>query len=314
MKSVVPGLVPGIHVFTMEQYRKTQMAGTSSAVTNRETCVRLSASKDKTSIFAANRARGEIALAVALEDGRTRRMRVRESGSLRARFPNVVGDELEAVIVNTAGGIAGGDRFSLDIAAGEKARLLVSGAAAEKVYRSAEADTEISVKLAISPGAALRWLPQETILFDRARLRRQFEIDMAADASLVLAEAVVFGRAAMGEKVERGRLIDRWRLRRSGRLVFAETVRLDGAIGGLLAQPAVANGAGAMATILFAPADDAAAARLRAVEYSGEVGISAWNGIAVARFCAADGATLRRDVAALLAALDRGALPRLWLN
>ncbi|HVX99380.1 MAG TPA: urease accessory protein UreD [Pseudorhodoplanes sp.] len=274
----------------------------------------LAASRDKSSIFAANRARGEIALTVAIEDGRTRRRRVRESGSLRARFPNVAGGELEAVIVNSAGGIAGGDRFSLDIAAGEKTRLLVSGAAAEKVYRSAEADTEISVRLAISAGAALRWLPQETILFDRARLRRQFEIDMAADSSLVLAEAVVFGRAAMGEKVERGRLIDRWRLRRGGRLVFAETMRLDGAIGDLLAQPAVANGAGAMATILFAPADDAAAARLRAVEYSAEVGISAWNGIALARFCAPDGAALRRDVAALLAALDRGAPPRLWLN
>lgn len=267
-----------------------------------------------TETFAANRARGEITLTVAHEHGKTRRKRVQESGSLRARFPNVSGDELEAVIVNTAGGIAGGDRFALDIAAGEGANLLVSGAAAEKVYRSIGVDTEISVKLDVAKGASLRWLPQETILFDRAHLSRGIEIDIATGASIVLAEAVVFGRAAMGETVEEGSLTDRWRLRRDGRLVFAETLRLDGAIRETLMRPAVARGGGAIATILVAPADDTLIERLRATECSGEVGISAWNGFALARLCAADGAMLRRDIVNLLAALDRGTLPRLWLN
>lgn len=267
-----------------------------------------------TDTFAANRARGEVVLTVAHEQGRTRRKRVQESGSLRARFPNVTGAELEAVIVNTAGGIAGGDRFALDIAAGEGANLLVSGAAAEKIYRAIGADTEITVKLDVAAGAALRWLPQETILFDRARLKRSIEIDMTGDARLVLVEAVVFGRTAMGETVEQGSLTDRWRLRRDGRLVFAETLRLDGAIAGTLAKPAIANGGGAIATILVAPADDALVEHLRAVECSGEVGISAWNGFALARLCALGGAALRRDIVALLAVLDRGTLPRLWLN
>jgi urease accessory protein len=271
-------------------------------------------SNDIHETFAANRARGEIALTVVHEHARTRRKRVRESGSLRARFPNVTGEELEAVIVNTAGGIAGGDRFALGISAGEESKLLVSGAAAEKVYRSIGVDTEISVKLDIAQGASLRWMPQETILFDRARLSRSIEIDMAADASIVLVEAVVFGRAAMGEAVEQGSLTDRWRVRRDGRLVFAETLRLDGAIRETLARRAVALGGAAIATILVAPADEALAERLRAVECSGEVGISAWNGFALARLCATDGAALRRDVVALLAALDRGAPPRLWLN
>lgn len=265
-------------------------------------------------IFAANRARGHIALTVSNEQGRTRRKRVQESGSLRARFPNVTGNELEAVIVNTAGGIAGGDRFALDISAGEGTDLLVSGAAAEKLYRAIGADTEIAVKLTVAAGAALRWLPQETILFDRARLTRSIEIDMAADASTLLVEAVVFGRAAMGETVREGSLTDRWRLRRDGKLVFAETLRLDGAIADTLARPAVANNGAAIATILVAPADDALVERLRAVECSGEVGISAWNGFALARLCAPDGAALRRDIVALLAALDRGTLPKLWLN
>jgi urease accessory protein len=264
--------------------------------------------------FAANRARGEIRLTVAHEHGRTRRKRVQESGSLRVRFPNVSGEELEAVIVNTAGGIAGGDRFALDVAAGEKAKLLVSGAAAEKIYRAIGTETEITVKLDVAAGAALRWLPQETILFDRVRLSRRIEIDMVADASLVLAEAIVFGRAAMGETVEEGSLTDRWRLRRDGKLVFAETLQLDGAIRETLAKPAIANGGVAIATILIAPADDGLVESLRSIECSGEIGISAWNGFALARLCAADGASLRRDIVLLLAALDRGPLPRLWLN
>ncbi len=268
----------------------------------------------QTEIFAANRARGHLALTVAHDHGRTRRKRVQESGSLRARFPNVTGEELEAVTVNTAGGIAGGDRFALDIAVAEGARLLVSGAAAEKVYRAIGADTEIAVKLDVAAGAALRWLPQETILFDRARLTRSIEIDLAADASVVLVEAVVFGRAAMGEIVREGALTDRWRVRREGRLVFAETLRLDGAIADTLRKPALANGGVAIATILVTPSEEALVERLRAIECSGEVGISSWNGFALARLCAADGATLRRDIVSLLAALDRGTLPRLWLN
>jgi len=270
--------------------------------------------QEQSSTFAANRAQGEIALTVAHDGGRTRRKRVRESGSLRARFPNVTGEEIEAVIVNTAGGIAGGDRFALDFTVGEGAKLLVSGAAAEKVYRSIGIETVISVRLDIAKGASLRWLPQETILFDRANLTRSIDIEMAGDAALVLVEAVVFGRAAMGETVEQGKLIDRWQLRRDGKLVFAETLKLDGAIKDILARAAIANGGGAIATILFTPADEALVEKLRAIECSGEVGISAWNGIALARFCAADGAALRRDIVAHLAALDRGTLPRLWLN
>ena len=114
---------------------------------------------------------------------------------------------------------------------------------------------EIAVKLAVGAGARLSWLPQETILFDRARLKRSIEVDLAADATLLMAEAVVFGRSAMGEAVEQGAFTDRWRVRRDGRLVFAETVRLDGAIARMLREPAVAGGGVAIATVLAVPGD-----------------------------------------------------------
>jgi urease accessory protein len=266
--------------------------------------------------FAANRAVGKIALSVRAANGVTRRARVHEHGALRVRCPGPSVDELEAVIVNTAGGMAGGDRFALDIAVERGARLVVTTAAAEKVYRTLDPDAAVDVKLTVAAGGALAWLPQETILFDRARLRRTIEVDLAADARLLLAEAVVFGRSGMGEAVDDGHLFDRWKIRRDGRLLHAEAVRLGGAIAAKLAEPAVARGGIAVATVLSVPGDDATVAAARALgeTFRGEVGASAWNGLAVVRLCAIDGAALRHDLIAVLSAIRGKALPRLWLN
>jgi urease accessory protein len=264
-------------------------------------------------IFAANRAAGRIALEVAAGDGATRRRRVFEDGPLRARFPNVPAGPLEAVIVNTAGGIAGGDRSRIEVSVTDLGKLVVTTAAAEKVYRSLGPDSEIAVRLKIEGGATLSWLPQETILFDRARLTRSIEADLTDDASLLVAEAVVFGRTAMGETMEHGAFTDRWRIRRNGRLIFAETLRLDGSIALLRAEAAVMAGAGAIATVLATPADESRIDAVRAQSFCGEAGISAWNGLAVARLCAKDGASLRHDLGVTLTALG-ATLPRLWLQ
>jgi urease accessory protein len=265
--------------------------------------------------FAANRATGHIALTVAGSGGVTRRRNVHEDGSLRVRFPNSTHGALEAVIVNTGGGMAGGDNFAVSLSVGEGASLIAGTTAAEKVYRSNGPTAEVTVTLDVGDGGRLAWLPQETILFDQARLSRRIDIDLAETASLVLAEALVFGRAAMGEAMEQGLLADRWRLRIGGRLVFAESARLDGAVAKKLGRPAVAAGGIAIATVLVAPGGEETLAAVRALSdrFAGEVGISAWNGIAVARLCAKDGAALRHDLIAVLAALG-AQVPRLWLN
>jgi urease accessory protein len=268
-------------------------------------------------IFAGNRAVGRIALSVAAAGGGTRRQRVHEAGALRVRFPNVTNKgTLDAVIINTAGGMAGGDRFDIDVAVKAGARLTVTTAAAEKIYRSLGPDTEIDVRLDVGPGAVLAWLPQETILFDQVRLRRAIEIDLAPDASVLLAEGVVFGRSAMSETVLQGRFFDRWRVRVGGALVFAESLRLDGAIAQRLAQRAVAGESVSVASVLKVPANEKAVAAVRAMEkdFAGEVGISTWNGLAVARLVASDGAALHRDLVSVLTALSGMPLPRLWLN
>jgi urease accessory protein len=268
-------------------------------------------------IFAGNRAVGRVAFTVASAPGGSRRGRVHESGSLRVRFPNCNSKTaLEAVIVNTAGGMAGGDRFDVDIKVGAGARLSITTAAAEKIYRSLGPDTDIGVKLDVDPGGALAWLPQETIMFDQARLRRSIDVELAHDANLLLAEAAVFGRSAMGEAVVQGHFFDRWRLRVGGALVLAETLRLDGDIAQRLAQRAIAGGGVAVASVIKYPGNDANAAAIRAMQdrFTGEVGVSAWNGLVAARLVASDGAALRRDLVAVLSALDAGPLPRLWLN
>jgi urease accessory protein len=267
-------------------------------------------------IFAANRARGAVKFDVHLVEGVTRRRHLHESGSLRVRFPSPEAEGLSAVFVNTAGGVAGGDRFDIDIATGEGSRLTATTAAAEKIYRAQGPAAELNIALRAAAGSHLAWLPQETILFDRARVSRKIDIDLAQDASLLLCEIVVFGRSAMGERMLQGKFVDRWRMRRGGGLVFAETVRLDGDIGQKLGLPAVANAAVAIGTALIVPGDEALVERIRGASdsFGSEVGISCWNGFAMARFCGQDAARLRTDMMAVLGRASGLALPRLWLN
>jgi urease accessory protein len=272
--------------------------------------------RQSAAIFAANRARGAVRFDVAGIDGVTRRRGLHEAGSLRVRFPSPEDDGLSAVLVNTAGGIAGGDRFDIDIASGNDARLTVTTAAAEKIYRANGPAAELNVRLKAEGRSHLSWLPQETILFDRARIHRRFEIDLSESASFLLCEIVVFGRLAMGERIQAGEFVDHWRLRRGGRLVFAENVRLAGDIGGKLASPAIAKGGVAIGMALIVPGDEALVERIREASdaFGGEVGISAWNGFAMARFCAQDAARLRADMVAVLGRASGSVLPRLWLN
>ncbi|WP_346295268.1 urease accessory protein UreD [Rhodopseudomonas sp. P1] len=266
--------------------------------------------------FAANRAVGEVAVEVRADGGVTRRGPVHEAGSLRVRFPSPEQQGLSAVLVNTAGGVAGGDRFSISLDVQADARLTLTTAAAEKVYRSHGPAAQLDITLKVASGGHLAWLPQETILFDQARAERRIDIELADDASLLLSEMVIFGRSAMGETMQHGRFVDRWRMRRGGKLVFAETVRLDGEIGALLARAAVAKAGVAIGTALIVPGDAALVERLReaADTFGAEVGISAWNGFAMARFCAQNAAKLRADMMTVLGRAAGRALPRLWLS
>jgi urease accessory protein len=256
---------------------------------------------------------------VRLEIGRTGRgsapLVVAESGGYRIRFPNA-GGACEGVFINTGGGMAGGDRMAVDVSLRKGAAAVFTTQAAEKVYRSDGPDTAIAIRLVLGPASRLDWLPQEQILFDGARLRRHLDVDMMGDASLTLAESVVFGRAARGETLDEGAFRDRWRVRRDGHLVLAEDVRLDGAIQKTLARPAVGGGgARALATVLHLAPDAEArrdGARAALAGTRSECGVSAWDGMLVARFLSPNPQALRADLVRFLENFRGAAMPRSW--
>ncbi len=267
-----------------------------------------------------NRARGAIEAGFVRVGARTEVVGPHETGGYRLRLPRSRGACCEAVIVNTGGGMAGGDRAGFTFRAERGAAVTLTTTAAEKVYRGAEAggasaETAVDVTLALGAGAALDWLPQETILFDGARLTRRLSAEMEPDAALLMAEILVFGRLGMGERVASGALRDRWRVRRGGRLVFAEELALDGDVAGLLDRPALGGGARACATVLLvSPKAEGLVEPARAALAGDGVtgGVSAWNGLLAARALSPSPERLRAAIVRLLSGLRGRPLPRLW--
>jgi urease accessory protein len=226
------------------------------------------------------------------------------------RDPDAPG--IEAVLINTAGGLTGGDRLQWAAAAGEDCELSLTTQACERIYRSAGGRAEVDVRLRAEAGSSLQWLPQETLLFDGGEIDRRLEADLAPGASLLAVEAVVLGRTAMGEQVRRGRLRDRWRVRRDGRLVFADEIRLEGPIAEIAAAPAVLAGGQAFASILLVSPDaETKLSEVRAA-LGPSGGASAFDGKLFARVTAKDGFTLRGGLVPALQVLRAAPLPRVW--
>ncbi len=208
---------------------------------------------------------GRVLVEVRGDGGRTVRGRIEEQGFARVRFPlsGRRGAALEAVMINTGGGLAGGDRSQTVLHALEAAQFVVTTQAAEKVYRSDGAVSRIDVDLSVAPGAGLDWMPQATIVFDGARIERSISAEVAPQGRLLLVEPVILGRTARGERFSHGLLFDRWRIRRGGRLVYADGLQLDGDIAAVLDRRATLGGWAAFATILLVAPD--AESRLEAV-------------------------------------------------
>jgi len=238
--------------------------------------------------------------------------RLHQAGSAKVRFCATQDGVREAVLLNTAGGLTGGDRFAWSVALAQGARGRVVTQACEKVYRSTGPPANVDVALEVAAGASLEWLPQETILFEGACLRRRFDVRIAPGGRLLAVEAVILGRAAMGETRIEARLDDRWRVQWGERLIFADNLRLD--LGpATTGRPAALRDACAFALVLLVAED--AEARLDAVRESlgAQGGASAWDGKLVCRIAAPDGLALRRAITAVSGVLRAGAAaPRLW--
>lgn len=267
---------------------------------------------------------GAVSVAFARDGGTTRLAGLYQRHPLRVLFPEAPAGEIPiAVLVTTSGGLVGGDRLDVSISIGDGAAAMIFGQAAEKVYRSAGPICRIAVELSIAGDGWLEWLPQETILFEGARLDRRTRIDIAPGARVLAGEILVFGRIAGGERLSRGLVRDAWEVRRQDRLVWADTLHLEDDMKSVLADPACFDGATAYATVVYA--GDDAAARLdlaRSLLGRNEVGLRAGvtvvNGVLVARWLGRDAETLRRAFGDFWAAFRaaaggrRDTLPRLW--
>lgn len=235
-----------------------------------------------------------------------------QSGSGKVLLPRTHGGGTEVVFLNTAGGLTGGDRLDLSLRLEPGAAAMATTQTAERAYASTGAEAEVSVHLAAGAGARLHWLPQETILFDRSRLSRRTVAEIAGDAEVILAEVLVLGRAAMGERLTDFTLRDMREVRWDGRPVWLDPLRLDARA---LGRAAGLGPARAVATLaLLAPgAEDAVGAVRAALPGDGvEAAASAWDGRCLVRMLAPEAAPLRRAVARVLEVMRGGPLPRVW--
>ncbi len=268
------------------------------------------------SLLSLQRARGRAEIALHLQDGAVRLQRLYQEGCAKAILPRTHGGGPEAVLINTAGGLTGGDRLHYAITLGARASLTATTQAAERVYRAAGGTARLTVALTLGPEAVLDWLPQETILFDGGRIERRIDADMPIDARLSLLECLVLGRAAMGETVTSGHFADHWRIRRGGRLVHAEALRLTGDSARAGGGRATLGGARALATFVHvAPDAEARLAEARALLADlpdVEAAASARGGVLVLRMLAPDHAPMRRALARFLTAFRARPLPRVW--
>jgi urease accessory protein len=198
------------------------------------------------------RAEGSCRIVLSGSERGTRVMDVFQRSPIRVLFPRTGGAAVEeAVLVNTAGGIAGGDRLEFSVTVLANASIAVTSQAAEKVYRALNEPARIATKLKASEGAKLAWLPQETIVFNRARISRKTEVELTSGAQLLALEWLVLGRAAHGEEMGGGQIIDSWRVKRDGRLIWGDTFRATNEIFPHLGRKALLSDCKAIATLLY---------------------------------------------------------------
>ncbi len=269
-------------------------------------------------VFAHQRARGTLRLSFKRRNAATVLDGLRQEGCLKARFPRTEhGAWTGVVTLNSSGGVAGGDILDTTITAGPGTQATVASQAAERFYRAlpGTAPARVSTALHVASGAALEWLPQETILFDRCAVQRRLVVDLAADAWFLGVEQLVFGRTAMHETVHEAWWRDLIRVRRAGRLLLHDAIRFDGPVQSVLDRQATGGMARSVATLVHvAPDAEAKLDALRQALAGHDAGASAWDGMLIARVVAPDGACLRAAVVAGLAALRAGRpLPRVWL-
>jgi urease accessory protein len=252
----------------------------------------------------------------------TRIIDVFQKSPVRIMLPRVPGGEIEeAVLINTGGGVAGGDRLEYDVAALQNASIAVSTQAAEKLYRALDEPARIKTKLRVTEAAKLAWLPQETIIFNAARICRNTEVEVSSGSELLAQEWVVLGRAAYGEEMTGGHIAESWRVKRDGRLIWADSFRVTDEMFEHLHRKALLSQCKAIGTLIyFGPHLDKRLEFLRAIVASlgCYCAVTAVNGLIIIRFAAKVSSDLRLALRSFLQQFSREfgsgpfRVPKMW--
>lgn len=267
------------------------------------------------------RAEGSGRVIVSGSETGTRIIDVFQQSPIRILFPKVHGPVKEAVLVNTAGGIAGGDRLEFSVTALTSASIAVSSQAAEKVYRALDEPARINTQLKVWGAAKLAWLPQETLVFNWGRLSRNTEIDLSSRAEVLALEWLVLGRAAHGEEMAGGYISDNWRVKKDGRLIWADAFRATDEVFAQLHRKALLSNCKAIATLIyFGPDFDTRLESFRDIALSMECQCAATSisGLIILRFAAQVASDLRLSLRAFLEKLSRALgpgpfrVPKMW--
>lgn len=258
---------------------------------------------------------GKLRLSTKTTGGRTVLDGLRQSGSFKCLFPRTQTKALDAVLLNTAGGITGGDQFAFSGDVAKNTMLTLTTQACERVYKAQPGQTgQVRNRLQLESGAQLNWLPQETILFNGCALDRRLTIDLAPDASLLMVEPLVFGRPAMGEELTDVRFRDRIYIRRDGAPLFLDAMALSGDLHAHMGKPFIANGAGAMALVVLVSnnAEGHLPPLRECLPETGGVSLIQPD-VLVMRLLADDAFTLRQTLLPALQRLTGSNLPRCWM-
>ena len=258
------------------------------------------------------RTKGALELRSKARDGLSCLDDFRCSGAMRALFPRLP-DRLEAIMINTSGGLTSGDQLAIKACAGANSHLTLTTQAAERAYRAEGQSAQVHTDLTVQRDACLQWLPQELILFDHCALNRSLTIDLAAGARLLMVEPVIFGRSAMGETVQSGHFSDRIEIQRAGKPLYLDSLRLTGEIHAALAARTSANGAKAMTSLVYIAPD--AEAQINPIRQTlpQTAGVSLLHDdVLVLRMMASDSFELRRSLVPILDRLSQKTLPKSW--
>lgn len=263
------------------------------------------------------RVEGRAAVSFKTVNEKTRLERLYQHGSAKIRFPKTYGTFSEAVLINTAGGLTGGDTLDWAVTLDAKTNVVLTTQACEKSYKSLKDIANVSTHISVGENATCHWLPQETILYERSALSRTFDVQLSKTSKLIALESVMLGREAMGESLKRCTFKDKWRIYREGKLIFADNIKLEGDLEEMQQKSALMAGHKAFATLLYCGTEDdeqltKIAARLQSDLKDRNMAFSVFQGKLVGRFLAKDTYSLRHCLMPILKELSGNDLPRVW--